>query len=91
MNIVLLITTCMQNTIRIYNQLANLKTLTPSPKFTVTPVFVVGGIHADLPFDKSVERTILHIPIEEKYTNLHKKLFESYKHIDATYNYDFIW
>lgn len=74
MKILLLITVCEQNKERVNNQIINLNKHRDSlSRFNITPIFVHGNqdLSIDIPYET------LKVDVEEKYSNLHKKIIES--------------
>jgi len=86
MKIVLVITVCNQNRKRITSQVNNLKWSLIPEGIEITPVFVFGkgGDTSDIPFQTLV------VDVNEEYNLLYRKLFEAYKIISKTFDYDFI-
>lgn len=86
MKIVLVITVCNQNKKRIISQVNNLKWSLIPEGIYIKPVFVFGrdGDTSDIPFDTLV------VEVNEEYNLLYRKLFEAYKIIDKTIDYNFI-
>jgi hypothetical protein len=84
MKVILLITACEQNKKRIEHQVQNLKSFKQS-KFT--PVFVFGKTATS---NITLNYPRIDIDVEERYTNLYKKLHEAYKFINVNYDFDYV-
>jgi len=52
----------------------------------IVPIFLYGNtiIETEIPYDT------IKVDVEEKYTNLYKKLYLGYKHIYEHYNFEYI-
>lgn len=82
MKIVLMITVCDQNKDRIANQLAALEKINSN----ILPVFVYGNQtpQIEIPYTK------VQLNVEERYTNLYKKIIEGLDYINKNFVYDYI-
>ena len=88
MNIILLVTVCQQNKVRIQNQIANIQSAKIPEGINIKPIFVVGKNNIQL--DLQIPYNILQVDVEEKYLLLYKKLFESFRIINNNHDFDFI-
>jgi hypothetical protein len=78
-----MITVCEQNKDRIANQVLALKNnLNPD----VTPIFVYGNqnLSIDIPY------TTVQLDVEERYSNLYKKIFKGLEHVHNNFTYDYV-
>jgi hypothetical protein len=88
MKILLLITVCNLNSIRIQNQIQNIKKhKNLLEKYNIHPIFCT--LDENLNIDKSYDVVCLS-GFEEKYTNLARKIVHSFEFLYKNYKFDFI-